>query len=139
MANFLRDAVAQLRQTAQDEFSEAVTYRRGSTTAELRATLGHKLLKVTDEDTGEIKLLHADQDFIFSGPAFRPIFGGPQKADRVDWNGETYEVAPPSPGEQEWQAADPFGELLRVFCKHVGAAAAAPDDQTFAPENLWVT
>lgn len=121
MADVLATGTAWLRGKLQAYAAQDVVYKRGATTLPLKATRAKKLLKVTDEDTGEIKLLTADRDYILSAVALG-VLVKPQKGDTITDAEGIYEVCPPMPGEQEWQAVDPHGEMIRVFTKFIGQA-----------------
>lgn len=104
----------------------SVVYRRGGTSATIKATLGSTTLQTQDQD-GVIRET-TTRDFII--PAASLAFLGanrlPEKGDEIDLteNGATttYE-ARPGPNEQCYRRSDHAGTVLRVFTNQIARSA----------------
>lgn len=125
MSNRLERGSQRLAERLESRGSTAITYRRGSASVSLQATLGRQLLSVIDRE-GNTKVQRADRDFIL--PAADLILGGlvttPKAGDLIDLETaagvERYEVSPVG-SEAAWRYSDPHGVLIRTHCKHIGA------------------
>lgn len=127
MAEQTARGLAHLADRLQDAESRDVTYKVGTDEIAVKATCGRKLLRVVDEDTGEMKLLTAERDYILAvdqleiaSVAFEPALGH-KIIDDNDPDGvtRTWEVSPPGPGEQPWQWIGNQRILARLFTKQV--------------------
>lgn len=107
--------------------SVPVTYRRGSSTVNVDASLGSQLLRVSD-GKGGTKVERTERDFLINSAEL--VLGGllvlPRRGDQVDVSLpdgtlETFEVAAPR-GEAEWRWCDGFHTRLRIHAKRLNPA-----------------
>lgn len=126
MADMLATGVAWQVAQLQGYASRSIVYRRGMASVTINATLGRKLLQVTDPTSGDVLITHADRDYLI--PASVLVLSAqtvkPARGDLIDDDGDRYEVVPPGPGEKEWQYGDGHNAMLRVFTKYIGAVPA---------------
>lgn len=125
MSDRLERGARRLAERLDSSGSTAITYRRGSASVALQATLGRQLLSVIDRE-GNTKMMRADRDFVFAATdlILAGIVTTPKAGDLVDLETaagvERYEVSPVG-SEAPWRYSDPHEVLIRVHTKHVGA------------------
>jgi hypothetical protein len=120
--SFIGRGMAWLTQKLQDFDSVAVVYARGVERIDVKATLGTKLLKISD-GAGGFRMQWVDMDFII--PCASLVLSGrtvePRKGDVIELTrGEEtarFEVLPIS-GEASWRD-DPHGTHWRIHGKRV--------------------
>lgn len=114
--------MAHLAEQLAAHVSRSVTYRRGSRTVTLLATVGRSMVSIQED--GNLRREYTDRDYlidaallILNGMAVEPRVG-----DRIiDTNDEAthvYEVLA-SDGETAWRWSDPFRIKYRVHTKRV--------------------
>jgi hypothetical protein len=108
---------SQLRGEAGCDFV-MVTYRRATDSISIRATLGEKLMRVTD-GRGQARTERADLDFVIEAAVL--TFGEPASGDKIDVNGDRYEAMPM--GGEPCFRPERNGLWYRVHGKYVGAAS----------------
>ena len=121
----LGDRLAWLTQRLSAVASQTVTYSRGSTSAQMQATLATQLLKLAD-DVGSIRLEWTDldllipvADLILAGAAIFPERGDLiQIAFAATGTTEEFEVLPYG-GEPPYRWADPHRSIVRIHAQHV--------------------
>ncbi len=125
MADMLQSGLAWLSAQLQANAATTITYRRGSQSVRIQATMGAQLLKVTDL-AGNAMVERPDADFIF--PAANLDFGaGPVAPAEGDLVEKTYgsitrqfKVMPVGGSEPAWRYCDPYQINVRVHTKFVG-------------------
>lgn len=106
--------------------ARTITYRRGTASVSITATLASQLLRVSDHQ-GNTKVERPDADFIFTAADL--ILSGsvvePADDDLVDvvYGSVTkrFRLMPMNRGQEpSWRFSDPHQKLIRVHTKHVG-------------------
>lgn len=123
MANLLKSGLAFLTAQLAAHASETVVYRRGSDSVSVAATVGQKLLRITDLDGGS-RLEYTDLDFLI--PTDQLILSGdailPERGDIIertlDDGTERYEVSPYG-NDPAWRFADPHKSIVRIHTEAV--------------------
>ena len=125
MANLLRRATEWLEDQRTRHAASVVTYRRGSRSAEVLATVGKTAFEL--DDGYGVLVRHESRDFlilaadlVLSAQAVLP-----ERGDRIEGKqGEklfVYEVM--APGKEPcWRYSDPYRMTLRIHAKQVQAA-----------------
>lgn len=126
MANLLETATTWLAGQMKTHAARTVTYRRGAGQAVLKAGLGKKLLRVSDE-LGGSRTIATERDYLVAAAdlvlAGLPIL--PERGDKITDAGDpdgvsrVYEVLSPGGDEEPWQWMDPARTLLRIHTKLV--------------------
>ncbi len=125
MADLLRTGTAWLAGKLKAVASQAVSYRRGSASVSLHATVGSSLLKVTDT-FGNVQVVRTERDYLFTAAdlVLSGIRTTPQRGDVIDdaTSGVTahYEILAPD-GEPPWRYSDPAETMIRVHTKKVAS------------------
>ena len=105
----------------QEHVSRTVVYRRAVNQVPVPATIGRTLMKLADGDGG-VRMEWTDRDFLIRADVL--VIAGnritPERGDTVVDAGQVYEVMAPG-GEPPWRPSDPFGHLLRIHTKRIGA------------------
>lgn len=123
MGDLLERASAWLDEQRLKHLSRTVTYRRGETSAEVRAAIGRTVFEVTDS-VGVAERTES-RDFLI--PASDLVLGGeavlPKQGDRIEETQDSkvyvYEVM--APGQEPcWRFSDSYRRTLRVHTKQVG-------------------
>jgi hypothetical protein len=127
MADMLSAGIAHLATRIKEAASIIVICRRGNATiADLKATVGTSLLKITTPQ-GAVKIVRTDRDFIFAAADYD--FGAgvvePARSDTFDelWpDGVTrrYQVVSPGGDEPSWRYSDRYRIMVRAHTKYVG-------------------
>ena len=101
--------------------SVPVIYRRGSDFAEVQATIGKTVFKVTD-DYGRYQHIES-RDYLIgtSDLVLNETHIFPELGDEIIENGFIYEVMAPN-NEPEWRYSDNFRLSLRIYTKLIGEA-----------------
>ncbi len=126
MANLLRNGVSWLLGQMQAELSDEAIYSRGDRDIACRATLGRKLLRISD-GAGQTRVEVTDADFLIAAADLR--LGGldlePSRGDRLrvalDVGVYEFEVAPYG-DEPPFRWSDPWRTIYRIHCKMIGPA-----------------
>ena len=125
MADLLKSGLAWLTSQLTAHASEIVTYARGYDSTEVHATLGRKLLKLSDEFG--IRIEWTDMDFLiptvdlaFDGEPFTPLRGDQLFVTIDETTVEQFEVFPFG-DEPAWRWADPHHSIVRIHAKHIGS------------------
>lgn len=96
--------------------SDSVVYTRGSSRVTLRAAIGQNVFAV---DSGyDVFEKYEGKDFIIRTSDLR-LDGAattPQSGDRIDHDGNHYEVMAPG-GEPAWRYSDRFHRMVRIHAK----------------------
>jgi hypothetical protein len=123
VADLLEQAAAWLDGMRTRHASRSATYRRGSASVEVQATLGRRTYEVDD---GAGALVEAQSiDFLVSASAL--VLDGnvvlPERGDRItvtqDGGSKVFEVTSPGGAMAHWEPSDPWGRTLRIHTKHV--------------------
>lgn len=96
-------------------FGETITYRRGASSATVKANRGRSRFEV-DDGHGGVRVVWNDMDFLLPVEDLaldgRPTL--PQRKDIIETaSGLRYEVLAPG-GANEWEYSDPYRLLLRI-------------------------
>jgi hypothetical protein len=110
----------------KEHASRQVVYQRGATELVVQATIGRTLMKL-DDGYGGIRMEWTDRDFLIQAADL--LIGAavvtPERGDRVRETvgvlTSVFEVMAYG-GEPPWRISDPFGKLLRIHTKYIGAA-----------------
>lgn len=126
MTDLLQSAVTWLRGVREAHMSRTVTYRRGSTTAALTATVGQTMFRI-GTDYGADMIVRM-RDYVISAAALTAAgFGEPEDGDEIDETvGSTvytFEAMGPGNGEPSWRWSDPDRQQVRVHTKQTAEAA----------------
>lgn len=106
-----------------------MTYRRGSESLNLAATIGQTEFTV-DDGTGVVQRIES-RDFLIlaSDLVLSGIAQLPERGDRIEESSGTtvfvYEVTAPGP-EPCWRWSDPYRQTLRIHTKLVGTELLLP-------------
>src|SRR5262245_43085093 len=125
MSNLLAEGMATLATKMKNYASSTVTYRRGSASVSIQATIGRLLLRTTD-GSGSTNTELTDRDFVFKAADL--ILNGsqttPRDMDTIDAVfGSTTKrfTVMPIGNEKAWRYSDEQGETtIRVHTKHTG-------------------
>ena len=120
MADLLKTASRWLQDQRHQHLTRTVTYRRGSDTVDLAATIGRTKFEV-DDSYGAIER-YESRDFLVLAEEL--ILGGalrlPERGDRIDEAVGTttyvYEVCAPGK-EPPWRFSDAYRQTLRIHTK----------------------
>ena len=118
MADLLHNGLEWLSAQQKQFVGQGITYSRGLLAAALTATLGKTTYQVVDEYGFTVQAevtdfvvdavdLVLDEDLVM-----------PQSGDRIEYNDETYEVAPLS-GQGCYRRCDPYGQRVRIHTKRI--------------------
>lgn len=118
--DLLAFGAAWLSEQRHRHLTRPITYRRGSRTIEMRATVGRTNWEV-DDGHGYLERFESrdfvvrSSDLVHDGRSWRPLAG-----DRITEAGSSaiYEVMSP-PREPVWRNADPDGISIRIHSKRV--------------------
>lgn len=119
MADLLGAGNAWLEKMRRRHRATPVSYRQGDTTAQLDATIGRTIFRLTAPMAGVERI--ESRDYLFSADEFP--FPEPKRGDRITENGFIYEVMAPG-GEPAWRWSDPDRLAYRIHTKHVGKEPA---------------
>jgi hypothetical protein len=117
MSDLLKEGLEFLEEQRKLYMTESVTYRRGTATAEVLATIGKTRYEVDDEagmkvGTHLVDFLITATDLVIAGTAVIPKLG-----DEIDYDGKTYSVLH-IPGEGCWRWSDPHGNTYRIHTRY---------------------
>jgi len=119
MPDLLGNAMRWLEVQRRKYLTVPVIYRRGDLSAELPATIGKTVFKVSD-DYGRFQYIES-RDYLIS--AAELVLDGitvlPEKGDEIVENGQIYEVMAPN-SEPEWRYSDSSRQCLRIHTKLTG-------------------
>jgi hypothetical protein len=123
MANMLKTGLAHLTSMLATHASETVVYSRGGDSVSVSATVGQKLLRLTDMEGGS-RLEYTDLDFII--PTAQLVLSGspilPERGDlierTIDDEVSRYEVSPYG-SDPAWRYSDPYQSVVRIHTKSV--------------------
>ena len=125
MSDLLQEGLDWLEEQRREHLSRTVTYRRGSSTAQVPATVGATRFEV-DDGYGLIveqnmrDYIIAAADLVLNGEQTLPERGDEilEERDGVTYVYEVMELG----AEQHYRFSDPAGKTLRIHTKHVGTA-----------------
>ena len=119
MADLLQGAMAWLETQRREHASIPIIYRRGDASAEISATIGKTVFKVSD-DYGRFQYIES-RDYLIHAPDL--VLDGqtilPEAGDEIEENGFIYEVMAPN-HEPEWRYSDSYRQCLRIHTKLTG-------------------
>ena len=115
----LQNGLNWLESQRKTHLSVPVTYRRGSDSAEVQATIGKTVFKVTD-DYGRFQHIES-RDYLISATdlVLNDTQILPEPGDEIIENGFIYEVMAPN-NEPEWRFSDSSRQTLRIHTKLTG-------------------
>ena len=123
--NMMRDGLAWFTDQIATHASETIIYARGPNSVEASASLGTKLLKISDGEGG-IRLERTDLDVIIPAADLfaLPLWDEPRRGDLVyvttPNDVQAFEVLPYGGEESCWHWTDPIGQTqYRIHTKHV--------------------
>lgn len=124
MADMLADGLAWLTDQLKAFVSQTVTYARGTSSVQVQATFGNKLLRIED-NVGNVRVEWTDMDFLIKSADLN--FGGvpitPTRGDLIFTNIGTdvqiFQASPYGPNEPVWRWSDPHQSIVRIHAKHV--------------------
>ena len=121
--DMLKNAIAWLESQRKSHLTVPVIYRRGGDAAEVPATIGRTVFKVTD-DYGRFQYIES-RDYLISTADLAlngtPVF--PRQGDEIIEDGFVYEVMAPN-NEPEWRYSDSYRQTLRIHTKFIGETDA---------------
>jgi hypothetical protein len=128
MSDLLERGSAWLEGQRHEHMTRKVTYRRGTDSVELAATIGRTVFEQVDEAEGGIIHKIEARDFLVLRTDL--VLGGvqtlPKAGDHIcerDADGtQVYEVMAPG-NEPPFRYSDPYRKTLRIHTKHVAAEA----------------
>lgn len=115
----LKQGLAWLEAQRKTHLTSPVIYRRGGDSAEVPATVGKTVFKVTD-DYGRFQYIES-RDYLISA-ADLMLKGAqilPEPGDEIVEDGFVYEVMAPN-NEPEWRYSDSCRNTLRIHTKLTG-------------------
>jgi len=122
VSDLLQEGLDWLEGQRREHLSRTVTYRRGSSTVELPATVGATRFEVDDGYGLVIEqemrdYLIATADLVLGGEQTLPRLGDEilEERDGVTYVYEVMELG----AEQHYRTCDPAGKTLRIHTKHV--------------------
>jgi len=122
VTDLLQQGLEWLEEQRREHLSRAVTYRRGSSTAQVLATVGATRFEVEDGYGLVIEqemrdYLIAAADLVLGGEQTLPRLGDEilEERDGVTYVYEVMELG----AEQHYRFCDPAGKTLRIHTKHV--------------------
>lgn len=124
MSDRSQAAIEHLRDRLEAKFGVSITYRRGSDTVALTATVGTELLRITESD-GRVRTLRTERDYLITAAdlVINSAVTTPARGDLIDETiaGVTKRFTVLSPGGQEpaWRYSDRRRVRLRVHTKEV--------------------
>ncbi len=117
MTDLLKTGVEWLAQARAAFCASPVTYRRGSASTSLSATLGQTEFEV--EDDYGLRTTFTSTDFILSAADFPYV--EPAPGDEIVSGGQVYTVMSPL-GQGHFRWCDPYHTMLRIHAKVTGTA-----------------
>ena len=120
MGDLLQDGAAFLGEQLRAHCSQTVTYRRGTASVAVAATIGRTEWEAAEPDSGVVRSSQS-RDFIVSAADL--VLAGqpatPEPGDRIDLaSGERFEVM--SPGDEPvWRWTDGYQRRRRIHTKQV--------------------
>jgi len=123
MADLLETGSAWLHGQRKQHMVRTVTYRRGSASVEVRATVGQTVFRLVEDYGAQVRVVRRDYlvaagDLVLNGQQALPEAG-----DRIEeTDGDKvliYEVMGPGGGEPDWRYSDPYRRTLRIHTKLV--------------------
>jgi len=127
VADLLQTGLDWLEEQRKAHLSRTVTYRRGTNSVEVAATVGETVFRLTEDYGAQVRVVRRDylvaaDDLVLSGQRLLPEAG-----DRIEeTDGDKvfiYEVMGPGGGEPDWRYSDPYRRTLRIHTKHVATEA----------------
>ena len=117
--SMLQEGLSWLESQRKTHLSVPVIYRRGSDSAEVPATIGKTVFKVTD-DYGRYQHIES-RDYLISAAdlVLNDTRILPEPGDEIIGNGFIYEVMAPN-NEPEWRYSDSSRQTLRIHTKLTG-------------------
>ena len=122
MADLLETGSNWLQSQRKQHASREVTYRRGTDTVLVQATIGRTVFE-QDDGSGIIirtevrDYLIDDADLVLAGEPTLPLSG--DQIEEIDSTQTfTYEVMPIG-AEPHWRYSDPYRRTLRIHTKHI--------------------
>lgn len=117
--NMLQEGLNWLDSQRKTHLSVPVIYRRGSDSAEVPATIGKTVFKVTD-DYGRFQHIES-RDYLISTDdlMLNETHILPESGDEIIEAGFVYEVMAPN-NEPEWRYTDGSRNTLRIHTKLIG-------------------
>lgn len=123
MADLIREGMERLADLRESFAAVNITYRRGGSSATVKATIGKTDFRVVDVEGNYVRV--TERDYLIKAAAL--VLSGspitPQRGDLIDVSvGEAvyrYEVHT-LPGEQVYRPSDPAGVTLRIHTKLKG-------------------
>lgn len=117
--NMLNDGLGWLESQRKTFLTVPVIYRRGGSCAEVPATVGKTVFKVTD-DYGRYQHIES-RDYLISTAdlVLDETLILPEPGDEIIEDGLVYEVMGPN-GEPEWRYSDSYRRTLRIHTKFTG-------------------
>ena len=117
--DILENGLAWLEAQRKTHLSSPVIYRRGGDSAEVPATVGKTVFKVTD-DYGRFQYIES-RDFLISAAdlVLNDARILPEPGDEIVEGGFVYEVMAPN-NEPEWRYSDSCRNTLRIHTKLIG-------------------
>jgi hypothetical protein len=113
----LADGAQTLADNMDAYASSTITYKRGSNTATLLATIGSPEVEVdTEEQLGLASKAIVFIVTVANLPSF--VGGDPQVNDQIIYNGTTYKTFP-FEGPFVWEKSDPQGIRIRIYATEV--------------------
>ena len=117
--DLMRKAHEWLEEQRGQYLTVPVTYRRGTSSTTLSATIGKTIFKVLD-DYGRYQYIES-RDYLINSSIL--ILDGkqvlPEPGDEVIEDNRVYEVMAPN-HEPEWRYSDSYRNCLRIHTKNVG-------------------
>ncbi|MFB3894641.1 MAG: hypothetical protein ACE15C_21785 [Phycisphaerae bacterium] len=123
MSDLLEAGASWLDRQRVKFLSRAVTYCRGSDSAEVQAAVGRTVFEV-DDGYGVVERFES-RDFLVTAADL--TLGLPQPGDtiRETQDGRVYMYQVMAPGKEPcWRWSDPFRKTLRIHTKQIGQEAA---------------
>jgi len=122
VSDLLQDGLDWLEEQRREQLSRTVTYRRGSSTVQVPATVGATRFEVDDGYGLVIEqemrdYLIATADLVLDGEQTLPERGDEilEEREGVTYVYEVMELG----AEQHYRTCDPAGKTLRIHTKHV--------------------
>lgn len=129
MRDMLKDGAGWLSKMLRENAAQAVTYQRGESTIEVRASRGRREYEVTDASGFITAYESIDWLVDLSDLLIDDIRCEPEQGDRIIEgsleDGVVYQVMPP-PGRAAWEYADAYRNKFRIHTKYVGRQPPLP-------------
>lgn len=127
MTDLLEQSSAWLEDQRTKHLARTVTYRRGSQSAEVTATIGRTIFRVDDQYGAQIRSESRDYLILTADLELGGNAALPQRGDRIreTAGGKVYVYEVIAPGDEPcFRFSDPYRKTLRIHTKQIDQEGA---------------